>query len=189
MPQSQLLKRVVQVLDSAGVRYMLTGSLVSSFQGAPRATHDIDLVVTISAAEIPRLLSAFPAPDYYLDDQAAESAIATGGQFNLLDVVEGDKVDFWLLTNSPFDQARFARRTIEDVEGLTVCVSTPEDTILQKLKWATEGGIFSERQFRDAVGVFELQAAKLDRMYLEKWAAALGVEDLWGRLQAEAKPL
>jgi hypothetical protein len=168
---------------------MLTGSLVSSFQGAPRATHDIDLVVTISAAEIPRLLSAFPTPDYYLDEQAAGSAIASGGHFNLLDVVEGDKVDFWLLTNSSFDQSRFARRIVEDVEGLTVCVSTPEDTILQKLKWATEGGIFSERQFRDAIGVFELQAARLDRTYMDRWAAALGVEELWRKLQAEAKPL
>ena len=57
------------------------------------------------------------------------------------------------------------------------------------VKWATEGGIFSERQFRDAIGVFELQFARLDRPYLEKWATALGVEDLWGRLQAEARPL
>jgi hypothetical protein len=168
---------------------MLTGSLVSSYQGAPRATHDIDLVVAISKADVPRLVSAFPPPDYYLDEQAVRTAIATAGHFNVLDVEGGDKLDFWLLTGSAFDESRFARRIIKDLGGLNAAISAPEDTILQKLKWSTKGGIFSERQFHDAIGVFELQAGRLDRAYLERWAAALGVEDLWGRLQAEARPL
>ena len=189
MPQQELLKRVVEVLESAGIQYMLTGSVVSSYQGAPRATHDIDLVVAISKADIPSLVRAFPPPEYYLDDQAMSAAISTAGQFNLLDVEGGDKVDFWLLTGSAFDESRFTRRVIKDLGGFKAAISTPEDTILQKLKWSTEGGIVSDRQFLDAIGVFELQAARLDRTYIDRWAAALGVEELWRRLQAEAKPL
>lgn len=189
MPQQQLLKRVVDVLESARIEYMVTGSLVSSYQGAPRATHDIDLVVAISSADLPLLIAAFPAPDYYVDERAATSAIAARGQFNLLDIVGGDKVDFWLLTDSPFDRSRFGRRVFEDLGGLTVPISTPEDTILQKLKWAIEGGTVSERQFSDALRVFELQAPLLDRVYLAEWATALGVADLWSRLEATAKPL
>ena len=42
MPQQELLKLVIARLDEAGIEYMLTGSLASSLQGEPRATHDID---------------------------------------------------------------------------------------------------------------------------------------------------
>lgn len=41
---------MVEVLQRAGVPYMVTGSLVSSLQGEPRATHDIDLIVQIDTA-------------------------------------------------------------------------------------------------------------------------------------------
>jgi len=52
MPQQELLRRVVEVLQRAGVPYMVTGSLVSSLQGEPRATHDIDLIVQIDTASV-----------------------------------------------------------------------------------------------------------------------------------------
>lgn len=188
MSQQELLSKVAGVLDRAGIPYMVTGSLVSSFQGAPRATHDIDLVVSIEPAAARSLADAFPPPDYYLDEQSIRGAIASGGQFNLLDVSEGDKVDFWMLTNEPFDQSRFARRVIADFNGTRLPISTPEDTILQKLKWATAGDYVSEKQFGDALRVYELQFRSLDLAYIEEWAARLRVEFIWERLKRGADP-
>jgi hypothetical protein len=46
--------------------------------------------------------------------------------FNVLDTNEGDKVDFWMLTEEPFDAARFARRRAERIGDLEVFVSRPE---------------------------------------------------------------
>ena len=34
-----------------------------------------------------------------------------GGAFNVIDTSEGDRIDFWMLTESAFDRSRFARRT------------------------------------------------------------------------------
>jgi hypothetical protein len=45
MSQPELLRRAVEFLTSAGIDYMLTGSLASSLQGVPRSTHDTDIVV------------------------------------------------------------------------------------------------------------------------------------------------
>jgi hypothetical protein len=42
MTLTALLRRVVEVLDEAGVPYMLTGSLASAYYALPRATQDID---------------------------------------------------------------------------------------------------------------------------------------------------
>jgi hypothetical protein len=47
----------------------------------------------------------------------------------------------------------------------------------------------SEKQFGDALGIYELQRPKLDKGYLEHWAAQLSVENLWNDLKAAAKPL
>jgi hypothetical protein len=186
MSQSELLKKTIAALEAASTPYMLTGSFASSLQGEPRLTHDIDVVVAITPAAAGSLSAAFPAPDYYLDEAAVAEAIARKSQFNLLDLVAGDKVDFWLLTDDPFDQSRFARRYTEEFEGQRLHVSRPEDTILMKLRWAKLSG-GSEKQFGDARGVYELQQNSLDLRYLEQWAKTLGVTTLWERLKDEAR--
>lgn len=188
MSQQELLARVVTVLHAQGVPYMITGSFASSFQGAPRATHDIDLVIAIAPDRVPALLHAFPPPDYYLDEHAVRDAVARRDMFNLLQVTTGDKVDFWLVTDDPFDQSRFARRQPAVAMGMNLFFSAPEDTILQKLKWAEMSG-GSEKQFVDALRVYELQRPRLDLGYVNLWAARLGVEHLWQRIQEEAEPL
>lgn len=188
MPQSQLLESVVAALDELRLEFMLTGSLVSSMQGEPRATHDIDVVILIRAESIPKLVARFSAPDYYLSEVAVREAVETGGMFNLLDTREGDKVDFWLLTDTPFDKSRFARRTWQDVDGLKVPVSSPEDTILAKLRWCSLSG-GSEKHFYDALRVYEVQYDVINKEYLLHWVGELGLGELWTRLRGEAEPL
>ncbi len=185
MPQPELLGRVVGALRGAGVDYMVTGSLVSSLQGEPRSTHDIDIVVSLPPRAVPALVRAFGAPDYYLDERAILDAIATGGMVNLIDGRTGDKVDLWVLTDDPFDQSRFARREPETVFGVPVFVSRPEDTILMKLRWANLSG-GSEKQYTDALRVYEVQHGRMDLGYLAEWGDRLGVRPLLDRLRAEA---
>jgi hypothetical protein len=185
MSQSELLSKVVGALQASNTPYMLTGSYASSLQGEPRLTHDIDLVIAITPDGVRSLVSAFPSPDYYLDQFSIDEAIRQRSQFNLLDAVGGDKVDFWILTDEPFDQSRFSRRYTEQFEGLKLHVSSPEDTILMKLRWAEMSG-GSEKQFGDALGVYELQRGSLDLAYLEHWAKELKLSELWAQLQQRA---
>ena len=189
MSQPELLKRVLDVLNAAGIPYMATGSVVSSLQGEPRSTHDIDLVVEITAEGAQALLRAFPLPDYYLDELAVREAIRRRDMFNLLDNIGGDKVDFWILKDEPFDRECFARRYTEQTpDGLALLVSRPEDTVLRKLKWSEMCG-GSEKQFTDALRVYEVQFQRLDIPYMDRWATELGVDELWQRLKREAEPL
>src|SRR5262245_44430918 len=108
---------------------MVSGSVASSLQGEPRASHDIDIVVAVMAPAVDvagRLKAAFPEPDFYLDEDAVREAILARSMFNLLDTREGDKVDFWLLTDDDFDRSRFDRRYAEVFEGQRLVVSRPE---------------------------------------------------------------
>jgi hypothetical protein len=108
--------------------------------------------------------------------------------FNLLDTNEGDKIDFWILTDDPFDISRFARKYEVAVLGFTMKVSSPEDTILAKLRWAKLAG-GSEKQFIDALRVLEVQHGTLDYNYLQIWAAKLRVDDLLEELKRRADPI
>jgi len=189
VPQQALLTRIVEALDGDGIPYMLTGSLASSLQGEPRATHAIDLVVDIAASDVARVTRALSAPEVCLDEDAVSDATRRRTMFNLIDSSSGDKADFWLLTDDPFDRERFARRLRVEALGLELSVSTPEDTILMKLRWSAQAG-GSEKQFNDALGVYEFQGDVLDLAYLDRWAETLGLSaalvEIRSRSRAEA---
>jgi hypothetical protein len=185
MSQQELLARVISTLNQLGIEYMVTGSIVSSLQGEPRSTHDIDIVVDLPKSKAPALIDAFPPPDYYFDQESILRAISSSGMANLIDTASGDKVDFWLLTETPFDLSRFARKYYEEVLGMNIAVSSPEDTILMKLHWSKISG-GSEKQFIDAIRVYEVQYGKLNNEYLGEWAQKLGIQNEMERLKAEA---
>lgn len=188
MLQPKLLNHLLNVLNENHIDYMVTGSIVSSLQGQPRATQDVDIVVNIITSAIPQLIKAFPPPQYYLDADSINEAIKYKSMFNLLDTTEGDKADCWILTDEPFDISRFNRKYEENVFGFKMKISQPEDTILAKLKWAKFSG-GSEKQFTDSIRVYEVQYGNLDMRYLQNWANLLQVNELWNRLKKEAKPI
>ncbi|TET53325.1 MAG: hypothetical protein E3J54_04450 [Actinobacteria bacterium] len=188
MSQSELLRKVIQALNKEGIQYMITGSFASSMQGEPRLTHDIDLVVALKKKSVDNLVKAFSSEEYYFDKQSAINAINEQDMFNLIRVNEGDKVDFWLLTDEPFDQSRFERRISDEFMSLKLQVSSPEDTILAKLKWAKKSN-GSEKQFTDALRVYEVQFEKLDNSYMQHWAKKLDIEKELLRVINSAEPI
>lgn len=182
MSQPELLARVVEVLNSLGINFFVTGSHASAVFGQPRSTHDIDVVVEMKPAAVSQLVAAFPPPSYLLQEQSIREAIRHRSMFNLLSLDDGEKVDFWQLTDEPFDRSAFARRRPITYASLTFPVSTPEDTILSKLRWAKLCG-GSEKQMGDVRGVMEVQRESLDVNYLQYWAHQLGVEKLLQQIQ------
>lgn len=186
MSQQKLLKKVVEALNTAGIDYMVTGSTASSLYGEPRATHDIDIVIAIKESAVKKLVGTFQPPKYYLDETSIREAIHKKDMFNLIDTQEGDKVDFWILKEDAFDHSRFGRKKTEEVLGIKMRVSSPEDMILVKLKWAKLSG-GSEKQLTDALRIYEVQFKKLDIKYLESWVKKLELESLWKELKVKAK--
>ena len=157
---------------------MLTGSLASAYYGVPRSTKDIDLVVQLDLASLRALLVALPDGAYYVSEDAAMEALHRCGQFNVIDLETGWKVDLIVCKNRPFSHTEFERRQSGEVLGVPLSICSPEDSILSKLEWARRSG-GSERQLRDVAGVLQIRGSELDQTYIEKWARELGVQDLW----------
>jgi hypothetical protein len=65
-------------------------------------------------------------------------------------------------------------------------IASAEDTVLAKLQWYRDTGGVSDRQWNDVLGVLKVQAAALDRAYLDEWARELSLTDLLRRALDEA---
>lgn len=172
-----VFRLVTDALADTGIPYMLTGSFAGAFHGVPRATHEIDLVIAPTPAQVRALIRRFPPPRYYVDEAAALEALALEQQFNILDVETGWKIDLIIRKSRPFSLGEFDRRQTAVIDGVQLTIATAEDVILAKLEWAKLSD--SARQVEDVASLVRLRSADLDRAYLDRWIAALGLDRQW----------
>jgi hypothetical protein len=175
---------VVRVLDDLGIPYLVGGALASSAYGEARTTQDVDLVVDLVEAQVAPLVERL-RPDFYADDERARQAVERRGSFNVIHLPTMSKIDLFVAGDEPPARRQLERRRTLPMPGLPdveLSVASPEDVIVQKLRWYRLGNEVSERQWRDAEGVARVQGAALDRTYLRKAARELEVEDLLDRL-------
>lgn len=180
MDPEPFLARLVRKLEHAGVDHMLTGSLAAVLYGLARSTVDIDVVVAPAWRPLAALLSDLPETEYYSDAEQARDAVRRRGQFNVIDLATGWKVDLVVRKDRDFSLEEFRRRRRAVVGGVELHVVSPEDAILSKLEWCAKSG--SERQMRDATAVVEVQGRALDRDYIGRWARELGILALWEQI-------
>jgi len=172
--QSEFVKNIAGRLDSAGIPYMLTGSVALALYARPRMTRDVDVVIECRPDDVVKIVRAFGA-DCYVDANAVREAIASRTMFNIIHNEWVIKADFIVKKEDVYREVEFERRRRFVVEGVPVWVVALEDLVLSKLHWSRDSG--SELQRSDVRLLLEA-APSLDRAYLEKWARHLGVQDL-----------
>lgn len=180
--QADLLKHISSFLDKHRIPYMLTGALSVAYYGRPRASHDIDFVVEIHKSEAKRVLAILKKlpTEYSVQSDAVTEAIREKLMFNMIYLPTYLKLDFWLLTDEPFDKERFKRRKNVKLLDQFMTISTSEDTIIQKLRWYEEAHI--EKHLVDAAFVYQIQKKALDLQYLKKWIHKLKLMKYFDRL-------
>jgi len=179
---------VVRALEEVGLAYCVGGSLASSLHGIPRSTQDSDLVVDLPPDRVPDLLEAL-GDRFYADEDRARLAVSRGSGFNVIHLETMFKVDLFVLGDDPLARSEMSRRTkhrIGEREEESLYVASAEDTVLQKLLWYRLGRNVSDRQWRDVIGVLQVQSDGIDREYLEQWAARLELVELLEEAVVEA---
>lgn len=172
--------RVTGVLEKLQVRYLIGGSLASTLHGMVRTTQDSDIVAEMRPEHVAGFIRELDG-EFYIDEEMVVGAVARQSAFNIIHRDSFFKVDVFIPRPRPFveQQLSRARRQTLSVEPLAEAwVATPEDTLLAKLEWYRQGSEVSERQWRDVLGILEVQAGNLDLDYLYKWAHQLDVGDL-----------
>jgi hypothetical protein len=128
---------VASALERCGVRYLVRGSLASSVSGEPRSTLEVDLVVELGEERVPPLLAALGG-GFHADGEAIRRAIRATSSANLVHLGSAIKVDLFVMGASPIDAEKMDRRfrlQIGEGEERSLWFYTPEDILLQKLRW------------------------------------------------------
>lgn len=182
MSLEALLTLVVGILEDREIHYMLTGSLASSYHGAPRSTKDIDLVVDGSSEAFESLAEPLRDAGLYVSEEAIREAVSTRGMFNAIDPETGWKVDFIVRKDRPFSVHEFANRQETHYLGLALRVARAEDVVVAKLEWAKLAD--SQRQLRDVAEIVSVQGEDLDLDEVAEWVQRLGLRGQWEKAQA-----
>lgn len=101
----EFLRKVTAALDTAGVPYMLTGSLASSMYGIPRATNDIDIVIAPTRQQLLDVIQFYKRMGLYVDEHAL-TALTRKTQFNVIDFPNGWKLDLIIRKDGDFSALR-----------------------------------------------------------------------------------
>ena len=102
----------------------------------------------------------------------------------MIDATSGWKADLIVRKDRPFSREEFSRRVHARLLDVDLWVATPEDTVLAKLEWSARGG--SDLQMEDVAGIVRVRAQDLDRVYIRRWAAELGVLEIWERVAGQS---
>lgn len=180
---------VAEALETCLVRYLVGGSLASAVSGEPRSTLDVDLVVELTENDIEPLVVAL-GDRFHVDADSLRRAVRERSSANIIHYETSTKVDLFIAGGTPLDRLQMDRRQrvrVSTNPERWLHVYTPEDIVLQKLRWYRMGNEASDRQWRDILGVILVQGERLDHAYLQDNADAFGVSDLLQRALSESQ--
>lgn len=181
------VRLVVDVLEAAGINYLIGGALAAWEWGEPRATQDIDIVIALPDDAIERLSDELKKQGMLVPPDIMRSIIAETRvdlAINAVHPFSGYRAElFPLRPGDALRRSALSRRVQVDFGGKIgrVYIHTPEDLILYKLRYYAISR--QTKHTRDIASI--LKASKpLDHVYIEEWAGRLGVSDLWREVQS-----
>jgi len=164
------LRELCLFLENNGIEYTLVGGLAVGIWGAPRATVDIDFLVSMRTDDYNILKKKLEESEKFIfvyDEPMTFARISF-----LRATLKSNKnisVDF-LFADDDFKNEALRRKETMQVAGFSVNVATPEDLIILKLLSGRE------QDNLDAKKILEIQKGHLDKDHLQKWANKLGIK-------------
>lgn len=155
------VKDIAKSLDKGKITYAVSGAIANMVWGVPRATHDVDILVSTTALKPPKLIETF---------------FALGCEGDLKDAIHQARKDYlirlsygksWVEIFLPaisYHHNVLKRRILVDIEGTPVWFITAEDLVILKLLF---------HRTRDIADVKALLATRKDKMDIKYVKATL----------------
>jgi hypothetical protein len=176
-----VLERIAGVLNDCGVRFQVTGGLVSIYYSEPRLTQDVDLVVDPRQlqARLTDVIDALMKLGYLLNEAAIRDAVSRGRMFQIIDTQECLKIDLYPRELVP---GALDRSTWFDVTPqLRLPFASRPDVVISKIVWISKGSHKSRRDVRQLM----LRATADEIQAVRQFAEDLGLAELLDEVLAE----
>lgn len=143
-----VLQRIAELLDRCGIRYQLTGGLVSIFYAEPRLTQDADLVVDPDQlrANLDQFIDGVQKLNYVASEATIRDVAKRGRMFQIIDSEECLKVDVYPreLVEGALDRSVWVELTTE----LKFPIASRPDVVASKLFWISKSSHKRRRDVR-----------------------------------------
>ena len=172
MTLEQVAATVVEVAETSGVPFMVVGALAAGAYGVPRSTRDLDLLVAVQVGggiggmmtHLDRLIEFDPQTQFDSLTWGRRHVGQTRG-------TPPFKIELFEVFDDPFVIEEFARRRRMFIPMLNrqTWLPTPEDVVVQKLRWGRN------KDLDDARDVLAVQGPEtLDMDYISRWCEIHG---------------
>lgn len=175
MTIEKLACRVLDACEHESVEHMLTGAFAHGLYGIPRSTKDVDVVLSLAGHDpLKRVVDKLDGVVRF-ESQIQFDTLTWGKRLVGQSVSDPPfKVELFELFDDPFVQSQFRRKRrmfSEQIERDT-WLPTPEDVVVQKLRWGRN------KDLDDARDVLAVQGPEtLDMTYVERWCSEHGTLD------------
>lgn len=181
MQQLDLFLIFTVPLESAGLNYMVGGSVASMVYGEPRLTNDIDIILDLDSRHASKLNALFPSDTFYCPPEEVliiESRRKQRGHFNIIHHATGHKADIYLAGEDILQSWGLNHiKVIEISKESRLKIAPPEYVILRKLEYFKEGG--SPKHKSDIIGMIAVSGDLLDKSFIEEWIDRLALRREW----------
>jgi hypothetical protein len=168
-PLVQSLKELCLFFDNVGIDYMLVGGMAVGIWSEPRATVDIDFLVSTRLNDFSALKQKLIESDRFIFIHDKPMIF---GKISFLRATLRSNSDIsvdFLFADDGFKNEALKRKEPVQLVDFSVNIVTPEDLILLKL-------LSGRKQDRlDAEKILEIQKEHLDREYIQKWSERLSI--------------
>jgi len=176
------------LFERLGIQYVLSGGVATIVYGEPRSTLDVDFAVHMGL-DPARRLPILAQDGFLVAPDAALEAALTSTMFTMVHVASFMKIDVHVVPRSGIHKAEIERGRWQRLgPGYPdeIRIITPEDLVLQKLRWYLDADCVSEKQWRDVLGLLKTRGHALDLAYMRDWARSLEVLELLERARVSA---
>jgi hypothetical protein len=176
----RLVLDVTGVLDAVGVRYAVVSGYVVVLFGRARATEDVDVIVERFDEETAdQLASELHDAGYWGSAMPLDDLYATLSDDLPIRVAEADHRVPNVELKFPTDE--YDRASLED----TITARLPDGSFRVgslELQIAYKLGMGTQKDYEDALYLYEVTGRSLNTRELERYARQLGVEDEYEQL-------
>ena len=162
-----------ETLENEKIQYMLLGGIAVGMWAQPRATLDIDLLISVPEEDLDSFKSKIKSKGFVVFNKPLIK-LKKVKIFRFF--VKGHSEDDMLMVDAILADDEYKRNALSRCEKISlkeipIKVSGPEDLVLFKLLAGRDQDIV------DIENIVELHEKALDKEYLISWGEKLGVKD------------